>query len=103
MKGVRFWGIVAMLIGVVGLVIGIVFIVQSVSVNAQLTEGLAVEKVTLSLPEEGEKRYFEGNVIDTAKEAKVANRLANRIHAGQKLGPEHMLDYMYVVPKRALP
>ena len=61
-----------MLIGVVGLVIGIVFIVQSVSVNAQLTEGLAVEKVTLSLPEEGEKGYFEGNVIDTAKEAKVA-------------------------------
>ena len=39
----------------------------------------------------------------SAKEAKVANRLANRIHAGQKLGPEHMLDYMYVVPKRALP
>ena len=39
----------------------------------------------------------------SAKEAKVANRLANRLHAGQKLGPEHMLDYMYVVPKRALP
>ena len=39
----------------------------------------------------------------SAKEAKVANRLANRLHAGEKLGPEHMLDYMYVVPKRALP
>ena len=39
----------------------------------------------------------------SAKEAKVANRLANRLHAGQKLGPEHMIDYMYVVPKRALP
>ena len=39
----------------------------------------------------------------SAKEAKVANRLANRIHAGQKLGPEQMLDYMYVVPKKALP
>ena len=39
----------------------------------------------------------------SAKEAKIANRLANRIHAGEKLGPEHMLDYMYVVPKRALP
>ena len=39
----------------------------------------------------------------SAKEAKIANRLANRLHAGKKLGPEHMLDYMYVVPKRALP
>ena len=39
----------------------------------------------------------------SAKEAKIANRLANRIHAGQKLAPEHMIDYMYVVPKRALP
>ena len=39
----------------------------------------------------------------SAKQAKVANRLANRLHAGKKLGPEHMLDYMYVVPKRALP
>ena len=39
----------------------------------------------------------------SAKEAKIANRLANRIHAGKKLGPEHMLDYMYVVPKTALP
>ena len=39
----------------------------------------------------------------SAKEAKVANRLANRLHAGEKLGPEHMIDYMYVVPKRALP
>ena len=39
----------------------------------------------------------------SAKEAKVANRLANRIHAGQKLAPEHMIDYMYVVPKRSLP
>jgi len=39
----------------------------------------------------------------SAKEAKVANRLANRLHAGKKLGPEHMLDYMYVVPKKALP
>ena len=39
----------------------------------------------------------------SAKEAKVANRLANLIHAGKKLRPEHMLDYMYVVPKRALP
>jgi len=39
----------------------------------------------------------------SAKEAKVANRLANRLHAGQKLGPEHMIDYMYVVPKKALP
>ena len=39
----------------------------------------------------------------SAKEAKVANRLANRLHAGEKLAPEHMIDYMYVVPKRALP
>ena len=39
----------------------------------------------------------------SAKQAKVANRLANRLHAGKKLGPEHMLDYMYVVPKSALP
>ena len=39
----------------------------------------------------------------SAKEAKVANRLANRLHAGEKLGPEHMIDYMYVVPKKALP
>ena len=39
----------------------------------------------------------------SAKEAKVANRLANRLHAGKKLGPEHMIDYMYVVPKKALP
>ena len=38
----------------------------------------------------------------SAKEAKVANRLANRIHAGQKLAPEHMIDYMYVVPKKSL-
>ena len=36
------------------------------------------------------------------KEAKVANRLANRLHAGEKLGPEHMIDYMYVVPKKSL-
>ena len=39
----------------------------------------------------------------SAKEAKVANRLANRLHAGKRLGPEQMLDYMYVVPKTALP
>ena len=39
----------------------------------------------------------------SAKEAKVANRLANRLHAGEKLAPEHMIDYMYVVPKKALP
>ena len=39
----------------------------------------------------------------SAQEAKVANRLANRLHAGEKLAPEHMIDYMYVVPKRALP
>jgi len=39
----------------------------------------------------------------SAKQAKVANRLANRLHAGKKLSPEHMIDYMYVVPKTALP
>jgi hypothetical protein len=39
----------------------------------------------------------------SAKEAKIANRLANRLHAGKKLGPEQMIDYMYVVPKSALP
>tara|TARA_R110000765_G_scaffold286379_1_gene382882 strand:+ start:123 stop:701 length:579 start_codon:yes stop_codon:yes gene_type:complete len=38
----------------------------------------------------------------SAKQAKVANRLANRLHAGKKLGPEHMIDYMYVVPKKSL-
>ena len=51
----------------------------------------------------GYERGLVKKLTLSAKEAKVANRLANRIHAGQKLGPEHMIDYMYVVPKRALP
>ena len=70
-----------MLAGLVGLVIGIVFIVQSVSVKALVTEGLAAEGQTSQLPKEGEKGYFEGNVVDTAKEATaVAEYLLGHMH-----------------------
>ncbi len=69
MKGLRLLAVAIMLGGLVSLVIGIVFIAQSVSVKAQVTEGLAAEGQTSQLPEEGEEGYFEGNVVDTAKEA----------------------------------
>ncbi len=81
MKGLRLLGVAVMLAGLVGLVIGIVFIVQSVSVKALVTEGLATEGQTSQLPEEGEKGYFEGNVVDTAKEATaVADYLLGHMH-----------------------
>lgn len=73
MKSIRYLGIAAMLVGVAGLVIGIVFIVQSVSVKAVVVEGLRAENVTTALPQEGEKGYFLGNVIDTASEALAAS------------------------------
>ncbi len=81
MKCLRLLGVAVMLAGLVGLVIGIVFIVQSVSVKALVTEGLAAEGQTSQLPEEGEKGYFEGNVVDTAKEATaVADYLLGHMH-----------------------
>lgn len=73
MKSIRYLGIAAMLAGLVGLVIGIVFIVQSVSVKTMVAEGLTAENVTIALPKEGEKGYFNGNVIDTASEALAAS------------------------------
>ena len=73
MKSTRSLGIAATLAGVVCLVIGIVFIVQSVSVKAVVVAGLRAENVTTALPKEGEKGYFEGNVIDTASEALAAS------------------------------
>ena len=81
MKGVRLLAVAVMLAGLVSLVIGIVFIVQSVSVKAQVTEGLAAERQTSQLPAEGEEGYFEGNVVDTAEEAAaVAEYLLGHIH-----------------------
>ena len=81
MKGLRLLAVAVMLGGLVSLVIGIVFIAQSVSVNAQVTEGLAAEGQTSQLPEEGEEGYFEGNVVDTAKEATaVAEYLLGHMH-----------------------
>ncbi len=81
MKGLRLLAVGVMLGGLVSLVIGIVFIVQSVSVKAQVTEGLAAEGQTSQLPEEGEEGYFEGNVVDTADEAAaVAEYLLGHIH-----------------------
>jgi hypothetical protein len=71
MKGLRLLAVAVILGGLVSLVIGIVFIVQSVSVKAEITEGLAAEGQTSQLPEEGEEGYFEGNVVDTAGEAEV--------------------------------
>ncbi len=81
MKGLRLLAVGVMLGGLVSLVIGIVFIVQSVSVKALVTEGLAAEGQTSQLPKEGEEGYFEGNVVDTAEEATaVANYLLGHIH-----------------------
>ena len=81
MKGLRLLAVAVMLGGLVSLVIGIVFIAQSVSVKAQITEGLAAEGQTSQLPKEGEEGYFEGNVVDTAKEATaVADYLLGHIH-----------------------
>ncbi len=81
MKGLRLLAVAVMLGGLVSLVIGIVFIVQSVSVQAQVTEGLAAEGQTSQLPKEGEDGYFEGNVVDTAEEAAaVAEYLLGHIH-----------------------
>jgi len=81
LKGLRLLAVAVMLGGLVSLVIGIVFIVQSVSVKAQVTEGLAAEGQTSQLPEEGEEGYFEGNVVDTAEEAAaVAEYLLGHIH-----------------------
>ncbi len=71
MKGLRLLAIAVMLGGLVSLVIGIIFVVQSISVKALVTEGLAAEGQTSQLPEEGEDGYFEGNVVDTASEAAV--------------------------------
>ncbi len=80
MKGLRLLSIAVMLGGLVSLVIGIVFIVQSVSVKAQITEGLAYEQQTSTLPKEGEEGYIAGNVVDTAKEAAaVAEYLTGHI------------------------
>ena len=81
MKSLRLLAVAVMLGGLVSLVIGIVFIAQSVSVKAQITEGLAAEGQTSQLPEEGEKGYFEGNVVDTAEEAAaVAEYLLGHMH-----------------------
>ena len=81
MKGLRLLAVAVMLGGLVSLVIGIVFIAQSVSVKALVTEGLAAEGQTSQLPEEGEEGYFEGNVVDTAKEATaVADYLLGHMH-----------------------
>ncbi len=81
MKGLRLLSVAVMLGGLVSLVIGIVFIAQSVSVKAKVTEGLADEGQTSQLPEEGEEGYFEGNVVDTAKEATaVAEYLLGHMH-----------------------
>jgi len=81
MKSLRLLAVAVMLGGLVSLVIGIVFIVQSVSVKAEITEGLAAEGQTSQLPEEGEKGYFEGNVVDTAGEAAaVAEYLTGHLH-----------------------
>ena len=81
MKGLRLLAVAVMLGGLVSLVIGIVFIAQSVSVKALVTEGLADEGQTSQLPAEGEEGYFEGNVVDTAKEATaVADYLLGHMH-----------------------
>ncbi len=81
MKGLRLLAVAVMLGGLVSSVIGIVFIAQSVSVKALVTAGLADEGQTSQLPEEGEEGYFEGNVVDTAKEATaVAEYLLGHMH-----------------------
>ncbi len=81
MKGLRLLAAAVMLGGLVSLVIGIVFIAQSVSVKALVTEGLAAEGQTSQLPKEGEEGYFNGNVVDTAKEATaVAEYLLSHMH-----------------------
>ncbi len=81
MKSLRLLAVATMLAGLVGLVIGIVFIVQSVSVKALVTEGLAAEGQTSQLPGEGEEGYFDGNVVDTAAEATaVADYLLSHMH-----------------------
>jgi hypothetical protein len=81
MKGLRLLAVAVILGGLVSLVIGIVFIVQSVSVKAEITEGLAAEGQTSQLPEEGEEGYFEGNVVDTAGEAEaVVEYLLGHLH-----------------------
>ncbi len=81
MKCLRLLAVAVMLGGLVSLVIGIVFIVQSISVKALVTEGLATEGQTSQLPEEGEEGYFEGNVVDTAEEATaVADYLLGHMH-----------------------
>lgn len=70
-----------MLAGLVSFGIGIVFIQQSISVKAVITEGLAEEGQTSQLPVEGEKGYFEGNVVDTAAEAQaVADYILGHMH-----------------------
>ena len=81
MKGLRLLAVAVMLAGLVNLVIGIVFIGQSVSVKAMITEGLATEGQTATLPKEGEEGYIEGNVVDTAEEAAaVAEYLLGHMH-----------------------
>ncbi len=81
MKGLRLLAVAVMLGGLVSVVIGIVFITQSVSMKALVTEGLADEGQTSQLPAEGEEGYFEGNVVDTAKEATaVADYLLGHMH-----------------------
>ena len=81
MKGLRLLAVAVILGGLVSLVIGIVFIVQSVSVKAEITEGLAAEEQTSQLPEEGEEGYFEGNVVDTAGEAAACRGVSTRAFA----------------------
>jgi hypothetical protein len=68
MNVTRNLAIVVMLLGVVGLVMGSVFIGLGVSKNAQLTEAMREEKVSLGI----EGADTEGEVIDSLGEAEKA-------------------------------
>ena len=69
----RYLGMVVLLLGVVSLALGIVFIVEGVSTQGLITEGLRAEKVTLGLPEaEEDASANPGDVVDTAAEAQAA-------------------------------
>ncbi len=68
----RYLAMLVVLLGVVSLVIGILFIAQSVGVRGDIVEGLRAERVILGLPEADQEGYIEGDVVDTAAEAQVA-------------------------------
>ena len=81
MKLLKLIGIAVILGALVNVAIGGVFIAQSISVNAEVKQGLADEGLTTQLPKEGEPGYIEGNVVDTAAEATaVAEYILSHMH-----------------------